>query len=444
MKRLILLNLCLVIFKISCSTACAEICVNTEKTGLGLKKAVEIAIKNNPSIIEALDNEVSAQYSLEAAEALNAPKISTAWSVTQLDQQPYSAGSGTRIPVEDKTNFSWDVTAVQPLFTGFAITSQCGVAKKDLEISTLNIDLARTSIAYQAKHAFISRLLAEKLVKVAEESVESLRTHENDAKKFYSQGMIPYSDVLKAQVGLASATHNLENARSEEETITLNFLAVLNLPQFSENQKQYVLEDLSSLPEKPDWFVYDESAAFESRPEMKILKLQSARLDHQTRLAESSFYPKVYLMGKYEQNGKDAGTTEHEYRNRFNSSIRLQAEWTVFEGGRSLKEKNALIYQKKAVAQKITGLENRIRVDLKESVSRHRVAEANYRTALSALDQARENWRITNLQFSQQMATASDVLDARLFLSRTETDYYRSLYGCHLAMAAYARATGKY
>lgn len=121
-----------------------------------------------------------------------------------------------RIPVEDKTNFSWDVTAVQPLFTGFAIASQCGIAK-DIEISRLNIELATTNTAYQAKNTFISRLLTEKLVKVSEESVKSLEKHENDAGKFYAQGMIPYSDLLKAQVGLASARHNLENARSERD-----------------------------------------------------------------------------------------------------------------------------------------------------------------------------------------------------------------------------------
>lgn len=41
--------------------------------------------------------------------------------------------------------------------------------------------------------------------------------------------------------------------------------------------------------------------------------------------------------------------------------------------------------------QKITGLENRIRLDLKESMARLRVAEANYKTASAALKEAKEN-----------------------------------------------------
>lgn len=416
--------------------------VKPGKLSLDMHKAVEIAIQNNPGIIEAKDSSQSAYHSLEAAKALHAPKISAGSSLTQLDQQPYSAGTGMRIPIEDKTNFSWDITASQPLFTGFAITNQCGIASKNLEISKFNLELVRADTCYLAKKAYISKLLAEKLVRVAGESVESLRLHEADALKFYGQGMIPYSDVLKAQVGLASATHNLENAKSEDEISLQNIASVLNLQDIDESKIE--LKDLKDLPEKPDWVQYDEKTAFESRPEMKILQLQSELMDNQIGLAESSFYPKVYLLGKYEQNGKDIGTTEHDYRNRFNTSLRIQADWTLFEGGKTVSERSALKSQKRALTQKIAGFENRIRLDLTESLSRLKVAEANYRTASSALDQAKENWRITNLQFRQQMATASDVLDARLFLSRTETDYYKSLYGCHLALAAFVRAVGKY
>lgn len=443
MKRLIALNLFIMLFLGIGQVLAGQLTeIKSERLKLDLMKAIDMAMENNPGIMEARDSAQSAYHGLGVANSLNSPRLSAGYSLTQLDQQPYSAGTGTKIPVEDKTNFSWDITASQPLFTGFAITSQCGIASKTHEISKFNIELVRADTCYLAKKAYISKLLAEKMVKVAEDSVESLKSHEADAQKFYGQGMIPYSDVLKARVGLASAIHNLENARSEEEISTQSLGLVLNIQDI--NEKDLVLKDLSVLPDKPEWVKFDDKAAFDERPEMKILKLQSAMIDDQIRLSESSFYPKVYLLGKYEQNGKDIGTTEHNYRNRFNTSLRIQADWTLFEGGKTLSERSSLKSQKRALSQRIAGLENRIRLDLTESLSKLRVAEANYKTASSALGQAKENWRITNLQFTQQMATASDVLDARFFLSRTETDYYRSLYGCHLAMAAYVRALGKY
>lgn len=117
MKRLILLNICLFVFKISLASAQPETGVKSEKIGLDLKKAVEMAIENNPRIIEAKESS-SAAHILEATETLKIPKISAGYSLTQLDEQPYSSGTGMRIPVEDKTNFFMDITAVQPIFHG--------------------------------------------------------------------------------------------------------------------------------------------------------------------------------------------------------------------------------------------------------------------------------------------------------------------------------------
>jgi hypothetical protein len=53
-----------------------------------------------------------------------------------------------------------------------------------------------------------------------------------------------------------------------------------------------------------------------------------------------------------------------------------------------------------------------------------RVAHTNIATAEKALSQARENWRITALQYYQQVATSSDVLAARFFLTQADTNYY--------------------
>ena len=61
----------------------------------------------------------------------------------------------------------------------------------------------------------------------------------------------------------------------------------------------------------------------------------------------------------------------------------------------------------------------------------------------TALDQAREHWRITNLRFRQQLTTSTEVLDARTYLSRAETGFYQALYGSGIARADLDEAVGK-
>ena len=71
------------------------------------------------------------------------------------------------------------------------------------------------------------------------------------------------------------------------------------------------------------------------------------------------------------------------------------------------------------------------------------VALKNIETAEKALAQAHENWRITDLQYQQQAATSTDVLDARAFLTQADSNYYRAVYGYLDAVAGLERAVGE-
>ena len=63
--------------------------------------------------------------------------------------------------------------------------------------------------------------------------------------------------------------------------------------------------------------------------------------------------------------------------------------------------------------------------------------------ALESLDLAKENWRITDLQFKQNIATTTDILDARTFLTQAEINDYIALYGYKISLAELERAIGK-
>ena len=71
------------------------------------------------------------------------------------------------------------------------------------------------------------------------------------------------------------------------------------------------------------------------------------------------------------------------------------------------------------------------------------VATQNIATTQTALDQAREHWRITNLLYRQQLTTSTDVIDARSYLNRAESTYFEARYGYGSALARLEWAMGK-
>ena len=69
-------------------------------------------------------------------------------------------------------------------------------------------------------------------------------------------------------------------------------------------------------------------------------------------------------------------------------------------------------------------------------------AYENIATAKIAVEQARENLRMNELRYKNQLATNTNVLDARTLLTDTETKYYREVYDYNIRLAGLARAVG--
>ena len=59
----------------------------------------------------------------------------------------------------------------------------------------------------------------------------------------------------------------------------------------------------------------------------------------------------------------------------------------------------------------------------------YRVAAGTIALARKAVEQAEENYRITENQFRERVATAADLLDARVFLTRARNDFNNARYG---------------
>ena len=87
--------------------------------------------------------------------------------------------------------------------------------------------------------------------------------------------------------------------------------------------------------------------------------------------------------------------------------------------------------------------ENGIQLEVKKAFSDLQVSDKNIITSQKSLTQAKENWRITDLQYKEQIATSTDVLDARTELTQAESNYISALYGYMVALADLERAIGK-
>ncbi len=412
---------------------------DVERTTLTLDKAIEIATANNTIIKEVIENQKTAIEEQKSARADFLPKASAAYSYTRLKDGPYSIMGGTQIDVGDNDHYHWDLTLRQPLFTGFALSTRYEMAKLGIDIKDAEKEQAVLDVVKQVKVAYFNILLTKKFLLVADETVNQLKSHVRDAEKFYEQEMIPYNDLLRSKVALADALQNRVRAEGSVEMAVSAFNTLL---QIDLNRKTDV-EDIIDITPYSFELTNSIKEAIEKRPELKALRLALKNADHGVTLAQSSYYPKVNLVGSYEQNGDNPSVTENDYGNTHNACVTLQARWTFFEWGKTRAEVNKYRRNKSSLAEKFKGIEDSIKLEVKSAFLALKVAEQNIRTAQESLVQAKENRRITNLQYQQQMTTSTEVLDARTFLTRAETNYYGALYGYMISLAELERAVGR-
>jgi outer membrane protein len=404
-----------------------------------LSEALQTAYQNNPILREADLTHGSSLAEVRRTQADFFVKASAHYNFANLQDAPYQRINGNQMQVGDRDVHHWDVTLTQPLFTGFALTSRYQMARISSEIKKLEKERALLDISQAVKTAWFSTLLARKMETVTNKTVTALTAHEKDAKEFYKHGVIPHNDLLKSQVALANAVQEREKAQATTQISRSRLNTLLGIDINSEK----IQEDTDSV--QP--LSYDlpglMSEAINNSPVLASYRLGLENLDQAITLAKSPYYPELALSGKYEQNGNDLGAETNAYSNEHNATVAITAKWDFFEWGKTGADVEKQRLAKQALQEKMKGVEDQIRFETKSAYFDLNVAGNNIGTAQKGLEQARENARITDLQYQSQVTTSTEVLDSLTLLSQAEGNYYRALYGYMVALANLERAVGR-
>ncbi len=423
-----------------------------------VNSAVRQALKNNDLIKSAVQRVKAAQANFNAATAGMLPKVSFNYNATRMEYQPYLQtshvpiptfnGSGAkngymyfppRIYMNSDINFNWSLEITQPFFTGFALLDKRELAKIGINISKVQKQEAVLNIIEGVKLAYFNVLRAQEQLKVADEQVKSLKSHEMQAKLLYRQGVIPYNDLLKSEVALSDALQYKTSSKSALNIAVSNFNTVLNQNINAKdgfkniryvNFKRYRLSSL---------FVY----ALRHRPGLKIFRFKIKQQTLKEKIAESRYYPQVSAFAAYSQSGQNWLAENNAFNNQENKIIGLSATWTLFNWFKTSDNYQKEKHEKTALKYSLKSYINDVRLEVKSDLLNLRTAFKNIKAAKLSVRQAEENLKITNLQYIQETTTSTEVLDAETYLKHAELNYYDSLYGYDIYLAKLQRDIGR-
>jgi outer membrane protein TolC len=409
---------------------------------LVLRDAIEAALKANLGIKRS-------QEEIHAAEAVRhssitrfLPTLGTSYTYTHRNDERTSPSllSGRDIVSAPQDQYTFATTFTQPIFTGFGLINEYKLAELGLDRAEVSAKLTRQDVILDAKNAFFSVLKTHKLVEVAQQTVTSISSQKEVAENFYKVGLSPLNDLLQAQVQLANANQQLTTARNNLEIARSQFNTVLRRPI---NTPVLLVDELdySSFQEGLDDCL---ETAQKNRLEIQVADLDIEVSEKQVKLTERDYFPSVSLTGTYARTGDDWQVDGGEgITDAAGWNVQATASWDFWQWGRTgygRKEKLARLVQSK---YRKTEVLDSINLEVKQSYLRTKEAEQNIATIEKAVEQARENLRITEEQYKEQVATQTDVQVAQTLLTQTMTNYFNALYDFKIAQAVLMRALGR-
>jgi outer membrane protein len=186
------------------------------------------------------------------------------------------------------------------------------------------------------------------------------------------------------------------------------------------------------------------SQANQNRLELQVADLEVQIAERDYKLSQRNFFPSIDLTGTWTRRGTDwdvdggKGISDKKFWD-----IRATATWDFWEWGRTrygVKERLSRLSQTKYRKDEI--LDN-IELEVKQAFLRTKESEKNITTVEKAIEQAKENLRITEERYKEQVSTTTDVLVAQTLLTDTMTNYYNALYDFKIAKAVLYRAIGQ-
>ncbi len=413
--------------------------------GLTVEEAVRLAISRNPRIKESMELLRAQMFREKKAFSRLLPKLNFGYTYTRLKERPYARFTGvpgpfpSKFPTGKRKDVEWSLEATWPIFTGFYLETLHRMEKLGVKIKKFQKELVEISLAHAVREAYYGVLVAQRNLETAQESVKQLRSHLRDAESFYRNGLVPYNHILKAKVALAEAMEERERAREALNTAWMNLNLLIKEAPFSRHRlKTKLFQDLEG---KPLALKELYKLALLRRPDVKALEVAVERARLGVKAAKGRYYPWVTIFGGYQQKGENLLASRNTYTNRENAYIGFRIEMPLFDPTRRYEVGEAeRLYL--SMKEELDYLKDQVMLEVQRAYAMVKVARKNIETARDAVDHAREDLRITRLQYSQQLVSSSDVIDSEKAYIEARNNYYNSLFQYHVALSELAMSCG--
>jgi outer membrane protein TolC len=308
--------------------------------------------------------------------------------------------------------------------------NQSGIA---LDIAQLRTQRAYQTTADEVATAYYQVLRTAALRRIAEEAVRRADDDLELARKLQKGDVVLRENVLRNEVELARARHELDDAEAAAAVAgaSLNLAIGLNV------SAPPTVEDVAEAPPFGRSLTDCLQTAVDRRRELRVARAGVAVAQQGVRAARADFAPRIVAEGSL------IDFQQSNPRGHFDLPFAvIKLEWGLFEGGKRVAEVRVADSHVREAMSQAESIADTVAFQVNEAYRLAVAARKGIDRARPAVDQAGESYRLVRARYKEGEAIPSDLIEAETALVRAQESYYNSVYDYLIALARLDYAMG--
>ncbi|MHB1688265.1 MAG: TolC family protein [Ignavibacteriaceae bacterium] len=409
-----------------------------------LQEGIEIGLQNSKTLHSSKMKVLSAEAGLSAINASRLPSLSLSAAYTRLSPvNPFTFtvkpfGAFTLSP-SILDNYNLKLSLQQPLFTGFKLSSGSKIAEYSSLAAKQQYNSDEQNLILNIKNAYWGLFSAEKVKEAVDDNFQQVKAHLSDVQNFFKQGLSTKNDVLKVEVQLSEIQLQQIDARNSVKIAEVNLDNIIGLPLSTDLQIQKNVDVSGNADYDLDQLI---NQAMQNRPDLKAMQYQVEASKTGITLAQSNWYPQIYLTGNYYYAKPNQRILP--IRNQFDATwdVGVGLSFNLWNWGATKDQTTQAEAQYEQTNDGYKTLKDAITLEVTQDYYNMIKAKEKVLVAEQTVSQAEENYRVTDDKFKQGLTLNSELLDAETALLQAKTNQIQAQVEYELAVARIERSTG--
>jgi outer membrane protein TolC len=433
-----------------------------QKMSLTIDQAIQTGMENSKALR-------TSQFKVDAADArssemntLRLPSLKVNGTYTRLsavdptvipfpasgivDNDPYP-GHVSLIPTLYQfganlvNSYGVKATIQQPLYTGGKISGAANAAEYLFDATKEDYKKDKADVLYNIKTAYWNLFRANEFKRFVDENVNQIKSHAKDAENLMKQGMLTSNDLMKVQVQLSDALVRQIDATNNVKLAMYALNNTLGLPLQTEIELTSTIQIIDRTGETAvDQLVNN---AYQKRPEVIGMNARVKAGESGLTSARGGWWPQIFLIGNYDYMRPNPRIfpTVDQFDKTWDVTLSLSFDiWNWWQTGYQANQAQAQLAQ---AQEGLSMIKDGVMLEVTQSYLGVNQFKERKAVAEQGVQQAEENYRVTDDKYKIGMTPNSELLDAEVALLQARLSLTQSLVDYELSMARLSRAIGE-